>query len=414
MNDRRRVVVTGCGAVTPLGHTVDETWAGLVAGRSGIATISGFDATDLPTTIAGEVRDFDPDLRMRRSVSRRLDVYAQYAVYAALEAVESAKLQEGEVLPERLGVLVGSGYGAVHSIEAQAVTIRERGPARISPYAPITGAIDSAAGEISMTVGARGPSRAISSACATGTDAIGDATAWIRSGRADAVIAGGAEDCLTRIDIAGSGNAKALSRRTGDPTAASRPFDEDRDGFVMSAGAGIVVLEELEHALRRGAPVLAEVAGYAGTSDAHHWTAPHPDGVGVRAAMRAALDDAGVRPDEVDHVNAHGTSTRLNDRNELDCLREVLGARLGEIPLCSVKSMTGHMIGAAGAVEAIAAVRTIGTGVVPPTINCHRPIEDDVDFVAHEAREHDVDVVMSNSFGFGGHNAVLVLRRVTA
>lgn len=409
--DRRKVVVTGWGAVTPLALTADETWQAMIAGRSGIAAITCIDAADLPTSIAGEVKGFHPKAYLDHRRARRMDPYSQYAYVAATEAVSMAKLEIDDELGPRTGVLIGSGYGPMNSLAEHVVALGERGPRAVSPFAPVTGAIDSAAGEISLAFGAQGPTRAMSSACASGTDGIGEAMRWIRYGVVDAVIAGGAENILTRVDIAGSGNAKALSTRVDAPEEASRPFDADRDGFVMSAGAGVLILESEEHAMGRGAPILAEVAGYASTSDAYHWTAPHPQGRGVRAAMSGALADAGMTPADVDYINAHGTSTVLNDEAELASIRAVFGDRTERIPISSTKSMTGHMIGAAGAVEAIAAALAINTGVVPPTVNCHRPIDPKVNFVAHQAQEHVVDVAMSNSFGFGGHNAVVVLRR---
>ncbi|OZM72898.1 beta-ketoacyl-[acyl-carrier-protein] synthase II [Amycolatopsis antarctica] len=407
----RRVVITGWGAITPVGLTVDETWDALISGRSGIGAITSLDASDLPTNLAGEVKGFEPRKYMSHKQLRRMDPYAQYAYAAAGEALRAAKLDVDEENAARVGALIGSGYGPMQSIVEHIGAINERGPRAISPFAPITGAIDSAVGEVSLEYGLAGPTRAMSSACASGTDSIGEAARWIRYGIADAVVSGGAEHIFTRVDMAGSGNAKALSRRTGSPTEASRPFDEDRDGFVMSAGSGVLVLESAEHAVARGATILAELAGYAATSDAHHWTAPHPEGRGARAAMRGALADAGIEASEVDYINAHGTSTVYNDQSELDSIRAVFGARAEQIPISSTKSMTGHMIGAAGAVEAIVGGLVINKGIVPPTINCHKPIDEAVNFVANEAQRHDVDVVMSNSFGFGGHNAVVVLRR---
>jgi 3-oxoacyl-[acyl-carrier-protein] synthase II len=407
----RKVVITGWGAVTPVGLTADETWQALIAGKSGIGTVTCIEAGDLPTNLAGEVTGFDPKRYLEHKQLRRMDPYAQYAFAAASESLHMAKLDIDEENGARVGALIGSGYGPMSSMVKHVTELESKGPRAVSPFAPITGAIDSAAGEISLAFGVMGPTRAMSSACASGTDAIGEAARWIRSGVVDAVIAGGAEHVLTRIDLAGSGNAKALSTRTGAPTEASRPFDTDRDGFVMSAGAGVLILESAEHALARGATVLAEVLGYASTSDAHHWTAPHPAGRGVRAAMRGALADAGIAASDVDYINAHGTSTLLNDKSELDSIRAVFAERAEQIPISSTKSMTGHMIGAAGAVEAMVGAMVINSGIVPPTINCHRPIDDKVNFVPHEAQRHDVDVVMSNSFGFGGHNAVVVLRR---
>jgi 3-oxoacyl-[acyl-carrier-protein] synthase II len=400
----RRVAITGWGAVTPVGLSVADTWAALVAGKSGIGPLTGIDTHDLATTFGGEVTGFDPARYMRPRQARRMDPFAQYAFAAAAEALAMARPELGD----RSGVLIGSGYGPTSSVARHVAVLDERGPDRVSPFAQISGAIDSAACEISLAHGITGPSRALSSACASGADAIGEAARWIRHGVVDVAVAGGAEHILTRLDMATSGNAQALSTRNEAPERACRPFDADRDGFVMSAGAGVVVLEPLERARARGAPVLAEVAGYASTSDAHHWTAPHPEGRSVRAAMTGALTDAGLPVTEVDYVNAHGTGTVLNDQVELDAIRAVLGTG---VPVSSTKSMTGHMIGAAGAVEAIVAGLTLTEGVVPPTINCDNPIDTEIDLVAHEAREHDVRVAMSNSFGFGGHNAVLVLRR---
>jgi 3-oxoacyl-[acyl-carrier-protein] synthase II len=406
-----RVVVTGWGAVTPLGLSVAETWSGLIAGRSGIGTVTCVESADLPTDLAGEVTGFDPARYMKPRQERRTDPYAQYAFAAAAEAMTMAGAHVPDEDADRVGVLIGSGYGPMTSIGRQVTVLNEHGPRRVSPFAQITGAIDAAACEIGFEYGAMGPTRALSSACASGADAIGEAARWIRLGIVDVAIAGGAEHILTRLDLASSGNAHALAPRTTTPAEASRPFDEDRTGFVMSAGAGVVVLESARHAASRGAAVLAEVAGYAASSDAHHWTAPHPEGRGIRAAMRSALRDAGLGADDVDYVNAHGTSTRLNDQAELDALRGVYGELIERIPVSSTKSMTGHMIGAAGAVEAIVGGLAIQEGVVPPTVNCHKPIDRTVNFVPHEAQQHRIDVVMSNSFGFGGHNAVLVLRR---
>ncbi|MCP3805297.1 beta-ketoacyl-ACP synthase II [Allokutzneria sp. A3M-2-11 16] len=406
-----RAVITGWGAVTPVGLTVDETWQALLAGTSGIGRIDRIDTTGLPTDLAGEVKGFEPKKYLEHKQIRRMDPFAQYGFAAATEALRMAKLDIDDANSERVGVLLGSGYGPMASMSAHTLMLHEQGARKVSPLVPVMCAIDSAPGEISLAYGVRGPTRAMSSACASGTDALGEALRWIRAGVVDVVITGGAEHILTRMDMAASGNAKALSSRMDAPTEACRPFDEDRDGFVMSAGAGVMVLESERHALARGAVVLAEVAGYASTSDAYHWTAPHPEGRGTRAAMRGALADARVEPSDVDYINAHGTSTVFNDRAELDSIWAVFGDRTAEIPISSTKSMTGHMIGAAGAVEAMVGGLVINHGVVPPTINCHRPIDPRVNFVAHQAQEHAVDVVMSNSFGFGGHNAVVVLRR---
>jgi 3-oxoacyl-[acyl-carrier-protein] synthase II len=408
---RRRVVVTGWGAVTPLALSVEDTWAGMLAGRSGIRPIESFEVGDLNTRIGGEVSGFNPDLYVPHKVSRRMDTYALYAMGAATQALESAKLSIDDELAPRVGVLVGSGYGPVNYNHGVANTLRDKGPRSISPFAQIAGAIDNAAGEISMQFGATGPSRAQSTACATGTDSIGEAARWIQFGFADVVIAGGADNCLTRGDFAGSGNARALSTRNAEPELASRPFDEERDGFVMSAGAGIVVLEEAERAVARGVPILGEVIGYGSTSDAYHWTAPHPEGRGAKAAMREALADAGIEASTVDYINAHGTSTPIGDDREVHAIREVFGDHALNIPVSSTKSMTGHMIGAGGAVEAIVSCLAMRDGIAPPTINCVRPLDPEMNFVAGAAQEHEISVAMSNSFGFGGHNAVVILRK---
>jgi len=400
----RRVVITGWGAVTPVGLTAGDTWAALVAGTSGIGPLTSIDTHDLATTFGGEVTGFDPKRCLTPRQLRRMDPYARYAYAAATEALAMS----GPPLGERAGVLIGSGYGPMSSIARHVSVLNEHGPHKVSPFAQISGAIDSAACEISLAHGITGPCRAVSSACASGADALGEAARWIRHGVVDVAVAGGAEHILTRLDLATSGNAQALSTRNDAPAEACRPFDADRDGFVMGAGAGVVVLEPAEHAHHRGAPILAEVAGYASTSDAYHWTAPHPEGRSVRAAMRGALADAGLDSSEVDYVNAHGTGTVRGDQLELAAIRAVLGE---EVPVSATKSMTGHLIGAAGAVEAIVSGLAITHGVVPPTINCHQPIDPVVNFVPHEAQEHDVSVAVSNSFGFGGHNAVLVLRR---
>lgn len=409
---RNRVAVTGRGAVTPLGLTVSETWDALVNGRSGIRELETLDTAGLATSIGGEVQGFDIGVFVEHKISRRMDEYAQYALAAAVEAMGESQLTIDEGLAPRVGVLIGSGYGPTRSIHRYAALLRDRGPRAIPPLASVTGAIDSASGEISMLFGAQGPSRAISTACASGADAIGEAAGWIRAGLVDVAIAGGSENCLTAYDLAACGNARALAVRNGDPECACRPFDEDRNGFVMSCGAGVVVLERYEHAEQRGADILAELAGFGATSDAHHWTAPHPEGLGAERAIRTAIADAGVQPHDIDYVNAHGTSTRANDPVEIGVLRRVLGSRATEIPVSSTKSMTGHMIGASGAVEFIISVCAVVSGRVPPTINCERPIDDEIDFVRHGSRMQTVGIAMSNSFGFGGHNAVLIARAV--
>jgi len=409
----RRVVVTGCGVISPVGLDADAFWAAVREGRSGIATVESFDTTGLTTTIAGEVRDFDPAPYMPHKISRRLDRFAQFGLAASIQATEAAKLpvggEEAEADPG-LGVLVSSGYGSSRMHHWVSLRLEADGPRAVPPYVSAAIAVDSPSAEVAMRMRAGGPSASVSSACATGAMSIGEAALWIRSGRAEAVVAGGCDDSVTRLDLAATGNARALSRRNDDPQRACRPFDRDRDGFVMGAGAAVVVLEEAEHALARDAPILAEVLGYAATTDAHHVTAPHPEGRGAVNAMRVALRDAGVDPAQIDYVNAHGTGTVLNDRTETRAIREVLGDHATRIPVSSIKAVTGHMIGAAGAAELVATVRAIGEGVVPSTVNCDDPEDAEFDYVPHEARAARVRTAMSNSFGFGGHNAVLVVR----
>jgi 3-oxoacyl-[acyl-carrier-protein] synthase II len=408
------VVVTGCGVISPVGLTVAGFWSSLLAGRSGVAEISRFDASGLPVRIAGEVRGFDPADYLPHQVSRRIDSYAQYALAAGQQAVEAAKLEltgaPAGVDGGRVGVLVGAAYGPVQTIQHSVRTLDARGVRRVSPHFAAASSVDSAAGELARRLGARGPSGSVSTACATGSTCIGEAMRHIQHGYADVMLAGGADDAITELDVGSTDLAGALSRRNHEPAAASRPFDRGRDGFVMAAGAGVLVLEEAGHALRRGAPILAELAGYGSTTDVHHATAPHPEGRAAQAAMRLALADAGITAGQVDHVNAHGTGTRQGDRAELAAIRAVLGERAPQTPISAVKSMTGHLLGAAGAVELVATIESIRTGMVPPTLNCDDPEDPELDLVAHHARRHPVTVAISNSFGFAGHNAVLVVR----
>jgi 3-oxoacyl-[acyl-carrier-protein] synthase II len=409
---RRRAVITGFGAVSPIGLTAADFWAALLAGRSGVRRITDFEVADLPTQIAAQVWDFDPGRYIGRKVYRRIDPFAQYAIAAAGEAVEHAKLTITEELAPRVGVLIGSGYGASKIQQGITLQLASGGDVRkVGAYSSASSAIDNAAAEVALLLGAQGPSGAVSTACASGTSSVGDALRLIRHGYADVVVAGGADDSVTRPDIASACAARALSRRNDEPERASRPFDRDRDGFVVAAGAGVVVVEEAEHAIRRGAEILAEVAGYGATTDAYHATAPHPDGLGARRAMRMALADARLAADEVDHVNAHGTSTLLNDKIESMVIRAVLGDHAPRVPISAIKSMTGHVIGAAGTLELIATIQAVRTGVVPPTINCDDPEDPGLNYVPHQPQEHQVRVALSNSFGFGGHNAVLAVRQ---
>ncbi|MEY9872147.1 3-oxoacyl-[acyl-carrier-protein] synthase II [Streptacidiphilus sp. MAP12-33] len=407
---RRRVVITGTGVISPIGLSTAAFWESLLAGRSGIRRIESFDVSDLPTQIAAQVRGFDPEQYMPRKVWRRIDPFAQYALAAAIEAVEAAKIEIDEELAPRVGVQIGSGYGASTVQQQVTLGLEQKGPRGIGAFTSAASAIDNAAGEVAIRFGAKGPSGAISTACASGTSAIGEAMRWIQYGTCDVVLAGGSDDSVTRSDIASACSARALSRRNDDPEHACRPFDRERDGFIMASGAGVLVLEEADRAMRRGAPILAELVGYGASTDAHHPTAPHPEGAGAQQALRAALADARIDASDVDYVNAHGTSTKLNDQIETLAIRKVFGEHATRVPISSTKSMTGHMIGAAGAVEAIAAIHAIRDGVVPPTVNCFDPEDTEVNYVPHTAQEHKVDIAVSNSFGFAGHNAVAVLR----
>ncbi len=420
MPERRRVVVTGLGALTPLGNTAEELWAGLTEGRSGIGPITKFDAHErdasgnfrFPTRIAGEVRNFDPLRFVDKKEARRLDPYLQYAVACSVMAVEDAGLDPGRVDAARFGVIIGSGIGGIQTLLEGQETIRDKGPERVSPFLIPMLIINMASGLVSMRFGARGPNSAVVTACATGNHAIGDAFKIIQRGDADVMIAGGAEAIIVPLTIAGFCAMKAMSTRNEEPTRASRPFDADRDGFVPSEGGGVVVLEALDHARRRDARIYAEIAGYGMSADAHHMTAPDPEGEGARQAMAAALHDAGLPVESVGYINAHGTSTPYNDRFETLAIKRLFGDHARRLAVSSTKSMTGHLLGAAGGVEAIATVLAIHHGVLPPTINYETPDpECDLDYVPNQARKQDVEVALSNAFGFGGTNATLAFRK---
>ena len=406
----RRVVITGLGAVTPLAIGVEPFWQGLIAGRSGIAPLSAFDASTYTTRFAGEVRDFDPLQFMERGDAKHMDRYCQFAVAAARMALDDSGL---DIPPrsDRVGVLIGSGIGGTWTWENQNLVLRDKGPHRVSPYFIPMLIGDMASGQVSIMFGARGPNFAIVSACATSTHAIGEACEIIRRGDADAMIAGGSEAPLTPLGVAGFCSMRALSTRNDDPERASRPFDKHRDGFVMAEGAGAVVLETEQSARERGARVYCEIIGYGMSADAYHVTAPAPSGEGGARAMASAIRKAGISPGDIDYVNAHGTSTPLNDQLETEGLKQALGEAAYTVAISSTKSMTGHLLGAAGAVEAIVCAMAITRGIIPPTINyeCPDP-ECDLDYVPNAARQQAaVKVAMSNSFGFGGHNAVLIL-----
>jgi 3-oxoacyl-[acyl-carrier-protein] synthase II len=417
------VVVTGLGALTPLGNTVEAFWTGLLEGRSGIGPITKFDAFEkdpsgqyrYETRIAGEVRHFDPLRYVDKKEARRLDPYLQYAIACATMAVEDAGLDVGRVDRTRFGVLIGSGIGGIQTLlEGERVRL-ERGPERVSPFVIPMLIINMASGLVSMRFGAKGPNSAVATACATGNHAIGDAFKIIQRGDADVMIAGGAEAIIVPLTIAGFCAMKAMSTRNDEPERASRPFDAGRDGFVPSEGAGVVVLEAQDHAERRGARIYAEVVGYGMTADAYHMTAPDPDGDGAARAMQAALADAGVEPAAVGYINAHGTSTPYNDKYETLAIKRVFGEHAHRLAVSSTKSMTGHLLGAAGGVEAIATVLALYHGILPPTINYEVPDpECDLDYVPNRARPQPVEVALNNAFGFGGTNATVVFRRYHA
>jgi 3-oxoacyl-[acyl-carrier-protein] synthase II len=411
----RRVVVTGLGLVTPVGNDVESTWDALLAGKSGAAPITQFEATEqFDVRFAAEVKAFEPERYMDRKEVRRTDRFAQFAIAVAQQAVEQAGLAEklGGANPDRVGVIIGSGIGGIATFEDQARTLLERGPQRISPFFVPMFISDIASGLVSMRYGARGPNYATVSACASGAHAIGDAFRIVQRGDADIMIAGGTEATVTPLTMAGFASMKALSRRNDSPETASRPFDAERDGFVLGEGAGCVILESLEHALARGATIYGEVVGYGATADAHHLTAPAPEGAGAQAAMRAALRDAGLDITAVDYINAHGTSTPANDLNETLAVKAVFGEHAYKLVMGSTKSMTGHLLGAAGAVEAVVSTLVCRNGVIPPTINFSTPDPElDLNYAHNAKLERQVAVAISNSFGFGGHNVCLAFQR---
>ena len=409
-----RVVVTGIGLVTPVGLNSESTWNSLVEGRSGIDYISLFDAEGYESRIAGEVDEFDATTALGRKEAKRLDRFSQFACVAAIEALEHANLNMEKEDTDRVGVLIGSGVGGIITIADQHKILLQKGPKRVSPFLVPMMLGDMASGQVSMMIGAKGPNFSTVSACATGADSIGEALEMIRRGRADVVIAGGTEAAVCEIGVAGFNSCMALSTRNEDPQGASRPFDSDRDGFVLGEGAGLLVLESLEHAEQRGANILAEMSGYGASSDAHHVTQPHPEGEGAARAMKWAIEDAGITPDKVDYINAHGTSTPLNDKYETIAMKRMYGDHAYKLAISSTKSMTGHLLGAAGGIEAAFTVLTIKNGIVPPTINIDNPDPDcDLNYIPNTAKKQPVNVAMSNSLGFGGHNASLVFERFT-
>jgi 3-oxoacyl-[acyl-carrier-protein] synthase II len=408
--ERRRVVITGMGCISPLGNDVSTTWERLLAGESGVGPITQFDASEFKTRFAAEVKDFDPDAFMGRKDARRMDRFAQFAVVATREALEQSGLQVGDENSYRVGAIIGSGIGGIGTLLAEAEKFNERGPRWVSPFMVPMMLPDTAAGQVAIRFGLRGPNLAVVTACASGSNAIGEAAEIIRRGAADAMIAGGAEGSIVAVAVAGFNVMDAISTRNDDPQRASRPFDLHRDGFVVGEGAASLVLESLEHASARGATIFAEVVGYAATNDAFHITAPAENGVPAAECMRLALENAGLKPSQIDYINAHGTSTQLNDSSETAAIKSVFGEEAYDTPISSTKSMTGHLLGAAGALEAVVCVKALQDGMMPPTINYEVPDPAcDLDYIPNRKRQAKLNYVMSNSFGFGGHNACLVL-----
>lgn len=409
--DKRRVVITGVGAVTPLGNDAQTLWDGVVQGKSGIDYITKVDKEAFPVHVAAEVKDFDPLHFMDKKEKRKMDHFTQYAVAASKMAVEDAKLDINDENRDRVGVWIGCGIGGMEVYEQQVRRFIDKGYRKVSPFFVPMLIPDMAAGQVSIQLGAKGINSCTVTACASGTNSIGDAYKAVERGDVDYIIAGGTESPITNMAFAGFSSMKALSLND-DPNTASRPFDENRDGFVMGEGAGVLVMETLESALERGADIYAEIVGYGSTGDAYHITAPAEDGEGAARAMQQALDDAGCELSDVDYINAHGTSTEMNDKIESSAIKEIFGDHAYDLAVSSTKSMTGHLLGAAGGVEGVISVKAIAEGVLPPTINYETPDEAcDLDYVPNKARKQDVDMVLSNSFGFGGHNACLVFKK---
>ncbi|MBD2453635.1 beta-ketoacyl-ACP synthase II [Nostoc sp. FACHB-87] len=409
---RKRVVVTGVGAITPIGNTPTEYWEGLVSGRNGIDYITHFDASSHDCRIAGEVKNFDPHAYLERKEVKRMDRFSQFGVSAAKQALADANLVINELNAEQIGVVIGSGVGGIKVLEDQQTVYLNRGPDRCSPFMIPMMIANMAAGLTAIHTGAKGPNNCTVTACAAGSNAIGDAFRLIQGGYAQAMICGGCEAAITPLSLAGFAACKALSFRNDDPTHACRPFDRDRDGFVMGEGAGILILEELQHALSRGARIYGEMIGYAMTCDAYHMTSPVPGGEGAARAIQLALKDAGITPEQVTYINAHGTSTPANDANETKAIKKALGEHAYKIAVSSTKSMTGHLLGGSGGIEAVATVLAIANEKIPPTINLENPdAECDLDYVPHTSRAQTIEVALSNSFGFGGHNVTLVFKK---
>ncbi len=408
----KRVVVTGLGAITPIGNTLTDYWQGLISGKSGIAEITYFDSSQHACRIAGEVKGFDPHDYLDRKEAKRMDRFAQFGVSASLQAVADSKLVINDLNAEQIGVIIGTGVGGIKVLEDQDKVYLDKGPSRCSPFMIPMMIGNMASGLTAIQTGAKGPNTCTVTACAAGSNAIGDAFRLVQQGYAKAMICGGTEAAVTPLSLAGFASARALSTRNDEPQRASRPFDKDRDGFVMGEGSGILILEELEHALERGAKIYGEMVGYAMTCDAYHMTAPVPDGAGATRAIELALKDGGISPEQVSYINAHGTSTAANDVTETKAIKKALGDRAYGIAISSTKSMTGHLLGGSGGIEAVATVMAIANDRIPPTLNLDNPDPDcDLDYVPYESRPLEIDVALSNSFGFGGHNVTLAFRK---
>ncbi|MBO0475788.1 beta-ketoacyl-ACP synthase II [Vagococcus sp. DIV0080] len=407
----RRVVVTGMGAITPLGNTAEEFKKNLLAGKNGIAPIKKFDATETGITVAAEVKDFDPTLYMEKKEAKRMDMFSVYGIAAATQAMEDSGLDTDSINPDRLGVIVSSGIGGMETIQNQVIRMHDKGPKRVAPFFVPMAIGNMAAGNISIKVGAKGICTSIVTACASATNAIGEAFRNIKHGYQDAILAGGAEATICEIGISGFASLTALTPAT-DPDRASIPFDKDRSGFVMGEGSAVLMLEELEHALARGAKIYGEVVGYGSNSDSYHITSPNPDGSGAGKCMLLAMEEAGISASDVSYINAHGTSTPANDSGETTAIKYALGEEAKHVPISSTKSMVGHLLGAAGAVEAIACLAALEADFVPPTIGLETADEVcDLDYVPQVGREHEVEYTLSNSLGFGGHNAVICMKK---
>ncbi|MEL6786616.1 MAG: beta-ketoacyl-ACP synthase II [Cyanobacteria bacterium J06607_15] len=408
----KRVVITGLGAITPIGNNLADYWDGLLQGRSGVGAITLFDASQHACQIAAEVKGFDPHQYLDKKDAKRMDRFSQFGVCASKQALVDGKFEINELNADRIGVLIGTGVGGLGTMEIQNENLITKGPRKVSPFTIPMMISNMAAGLTAIHTGAKGPNSCTVTACAAGSHAIGDAFRLVQGGYADAMLCGGAEAAITPLSFAGFCSAKAVSTRNDDPLHASRPFDRDRDGFVMGEGSGILLLEELEHALARGARIYAEIVGYGMTCDAYHMTSPVPGGQGAARAIELALADGDITPDLVSYINAHGTSTQANDSNETKAIKKALGVRANEILVSSTKSMTGHLLGGSGGIEAVATAMAIANDRVPPTINLENADpECDLDYVANASREHQVDVALSNSFGFGGHNVTLAFKK---